>query len=72
MASVGIWTIRVLRCLPHSRAFDEHLTRCAFAEIFFDEHLTIAKVLGLSRCDRTEGAQRFESSALQDGNGTIH
>lgn len=45
MPSLAIWA-RLLRKLPHSAAFDEHLSRCAFSVSLFDENLTLGKVLG--------------------------
>src|SRR4051812_37064006 len=49
MPSIGIWAVRLLRKLPHSEAFDEHLSRCAFSVSFFDEDLPLGKVLGWPR-----------------------
>lgn len=39
-----VWMIRLLRKLPHSEAFDRHLTDCAFAVIWNDEKLTLRKL----------------------------
>ena len=41
-----ILLIRALRKLPHSWRFDDHLTRCVAAHLFYDEHLSVGKVFG--------------------------
>lgn len=41
-------SIRLLRKVPHTEAFDRHLDHCALAAIWFDERLTVRKLLGLS------------------------
>jgi hypothetical protein len=46
-----LYLIGALRKLPHSWAFDEHLTRCVAARIFYDERLTVAKVFGWQPLD---------------------
>lgn len=50
--------VRLFRMMPHTWDFDRHLDRCAFMAIFYDERLTIAKVMGISplseTCDHPE------------------
>lgn len=65
MASFGIWTVRVLRKLPHTEAFDAHLTRCVFAEVLFDENLTLFKILGWARIERGESHVDMSDEAVQ-------
>ena len=72
MASLGIWAVRVLRRLPHTAAFDAHLTRCAFAETLWDENLTLFKVLGWSRIEcgigeGNSGHKAIEAAMLASG-----
>ena len=45
MGRLEFWTIRLLRRLPITVAFDAHLTRCAYADALFDENLTLGKLL---------------------------
>ncbi|MBX3577518.1 MAG: hypothetical protein KF723_09920 [Rhizobiaceae bacterium] len=47
MASLGLRTIRIMRRLPITDAFDAHLARCAFAEIWSDRRVTFRQIFDL-------------------------
>lgn len=65
MASLGIWTIRLLRRLPISSAFDAHLSRCALAEVWYDNRLTIPQIFGWSPIEDVEGGIDLGDEAIE-------
>ena len=65
MASLGLWTVRVLRKLPITPAFDAHLSRCALAAIWYDERLTVAKVFGWTAVESVESQVDFGDEAVE-------
>lgn len=57
--------IRILRKVPRTAKFDQHLTDCAFASICHDEPLTVGKIFGLEPLD-TEFMTIGEAVALAE------
>lgn len=65
MASLGLRTIRILRKLPISAAFDVHLSQCALAYLWYDEPLSVAKVLGWTAIENSVGGVDTCDEAVQ-------
>lgn len=83
MASLGLWTIRLLRRLPVSAAFDTHLSRCALAEIWYDNRLTVSQVFGWTAIEDSESGIDASDEAVEaamfarrfaehNGSGVVH